>query len=89
MERALSAKLGDAQSEVNRLNENGITTVFNGFGTGLRLWCDRTAAFPTVTHMKNFENVRRTGDMLDEALRFFSLQYLDRTIDQALIDALC
>ncbi|WP_406705427.1 phage tail sheath subtilisin-like domain-containing protein [Sodalis sp.] len=89
MERALSAKLGDAQSEVNQLNENGITTVFNGFGTGLRLWGNRTAAFPTVTHMKNFENVRRTGDMLDEALRFFSLQYLDRPINQALIDALC
>lgn len=88
MERALSAKPGDPQSEVNLLNENGITTVFNSFGSGLRLWGNRTAAFPTVTHMKNFENVRRTADMLNESLRFYSQQYIDQPIDQALIDAL-
>lgn len=89
MERSLSAKIDDPQSEVNLLNENGITTVFNSFGTGLRLWGNRTAAFPTVTHMKNFENVRRTGDVLNESLRFFSLQYIDQPINQALIDSLC
>ncbi|MFI8017679.1 phage tail sheath subtilisin-like domain-containing protein [Serratia marcescens] len=88
MERALSAKPGDPQSEVNLLNENGITTVFNSFGSGLRLWGNRTAAFPSVTHMKNFENVRRTADMLNESLRFYSQQYIDQPIDQALIDAL-
>ncbi|EBA4495570.1 phage tail sheath family protein [Salmonella enterica] len=88
VERSLSAMIDDPQSEVNQLNENGITTVFNSYGTGLRLWGNRTAAWPTVTHMRNFENVRRTGDMINESIRYFSLQYMDMPINQALIDAL-
>lgn len=88
VERSLSAMIDDPQSEVNQLNENGITTVFNSYGTGLRLWGNRTAAWPTVTHMRNFENVRRTGDVINESIRYFSLQYMDMPINQALIDAL-
>ena len=88
VERQLSAMIDDPQSEVNLLNEQGITTVFSSYGTGYRLWGNRTAAWPTVTHMKNFENVRRTGDMINESLRYFSLQFIDAPIDQALIDAL-
>uniref|UniRef100_A0A1A9VZ70 Tail sheath protein subtilisin-like domain-containing protein n=1 Tax=Glossina brevipalpis TaxID=37001 RepID=A0A1A9VZ70_9MUSC len=88
VERPLSARIDDANSEVNLLNQNGITTVFNSFGSGLRLWGNRTAAWPTVTHLKNFENVRRTGDMINESIRHFSLQYIDRPISQGLIDAL-
>jgi len=88
VERQLSAMIDDPQSEVNLLNEVGITTVFSSFGTGLRLWGNRTAAWPTVTHMRNFENVRRTGDVINESIRYFSLQYMDMPLNQALIDAL-
>jgi hypothetical protein len=88
VERKLSARVDDPQSEVNLLNEVGITTVFNSFGSGLRLWGNRTAAFPTVTHMRNFENVRRTADVINESLRYFSLQYMDMPLNQALIDSL-
>ncbi|MDH4869813.1 phage tail sheath subtilisin-like domain-containing protein [Pseudomonas sp. BN515] len=88
LERPLTARVDDANSEVNLLNENGITTVFNSFGTGLRLWGNRTAAWPTVTHMKNFENVRRTKDIIDESIRYSSLQFVDRPITQALIDSI-
>ncbi|MCL1861786.1 MAG: phage tail sheath subtilisin-like domain-containing protein [Proteobacteria bacterium] len=88
VERQLSAMIDDPQSEVNLLNEQGITTVFSSYGTGYRLWGNRTAAWPTITHMKNFENVRRTGDMINESLRYFSLQFVDMPLDQALIDAL-
>ncbi|QST27725.1 phage tail sheath subtilisin-like domain-containing protein [Escherichia albertii] len=88
VERSLSAMIDDPQSEVNLLNENGITTVFNSYGTGLLLWGNRTAAWPTVTHMRNFENVRRTGDVINESIRYFSQQYMDMPINQALIDAL-
>jgi phage tail sheath protein FI len=52
------------------------------------LWGNRTAAWPTVTHVRNFENVRRTGDVINESIRYFSLQYTDMPIDQALIDSL-
>ncbi len=44
VERSLSAMIDDPQSEVNQLNENGITTIFNSYGSGLRLWGNRTAA---------------------------------------------
>lgn len=88
VERNLSAMIDDPNSEVNLLNEVGITTVFNSFGTGLRLWGNRTAAWPTVTHMKNFENVRRTADVINESLRYFSLQYMDMPLDQPLIDSI-
>lgn len=88
VERQLSAMIDDPQSEVNLLNEQGITTVFSSYGSGLRLWGNRTAAWPTVTHMRNFENVRRTGDVINESIRYFSQQYIDMPITQALIDAL-
>lgn len=88
LERPLTARIDDAGSEVNLLNENGITTVFNSFGTGLRLWGNRTAAWPTVTHMRNFENVRRTKDIIDESIRYSSLQFVDQPITDALIDSI-
>ncbi|TBV10258.1 phage tail sheath subtilisin-like domain-containing protein [Stutzerimonas kirkiae] len=88
LERSLTARVDDPNSEVNQLNENGITTVFNSFGTGLRLWGNRTAAWPSVTHLKNFENVRRTKDMVDESIRYSSLQFVDMPITQALIDSI-
>lgn len=88
LERPLTARVDDASSEVNLLNEAGITTVFNSFGTGLRLWGNRTAAWPTVTHMRNFENVRRTKDIIDESIRYSSLQFVDMPITQALIDSI-
>ncbi|MFC5431762.1 phage tail sheath subtilisin-like domain-containing protein [Paraburkholderia denitrificans] len=88
VERPLTAMIDDPQSEVNLLNEAGITTVFSSYGSGYRLWGNRTAAFPTVSHMRNFENVRRTGDVINESLRYFSMQYIDMPIDNALIDSL-
>ncbi|HIB1401460.1 TPA: phage tail sheath subtilisin-like domain-containing protein [Salmonella enterica subsp. enterica serovar Muenchen] len=88
MERPISARIDDATCEANLLNEAGITTVFNSFGTGIRLWGNRSAAFPTSTHITNFENVRRTADIFNESLRMSSLQYMDRNIDNALIDNL-
>lgn len=88
MERKLSAMIDDPQCEVNLLNEQGITTVFNSYGSGLRLWGNRTAAWPTVTHMRNFENVRRTGDVINESIRYFGQQFIDMPVNQALIDAI-
>lgn len=88
LERPLTARVDDPFSEVNLLNEAGITTVFNSFGTGLRLWGNRTAAWPTVTHMRNFENVRRTKDIIDESIRYSSLQFVDMPVTQGLIDSI-
>ncbi|WP_274571264.1 phage tail sheath subtilisin-like domain-containing protein [Neisseria leonii] len=88
LEVGLTARADDPQSETNRLNEKGITTVFNSYGTGYRLWGNRLACFPAVSHIKNFEVAQRTGDLIDESIRRAELQYIDRPIDDALIDSL-
>lgn len=87
-EVALTARVDDVQSETNRLNAVGITTVFNSYGTGFRLWGNRLACYPTVTHISNFEVVQRTADLIDESIRRAQLQYIDRPIDEALLDSL-
>lgn len=88
LEIGLTARVDDPQSETNRLNEKGITTVFNSYGTGYRMWGNRLACFPAVSHIKNFEVAQRTGDVIDESLRRFDLQYMDLPIDKALLDSL-
>lgn len=88
MEIPLTARIDDIQSETNRLNAVGITTIFNSFGTGFRLWGNRSSNYPTVTHIINFETALRTGDLIDESIRRVELQYVDRPIDDALIDSL-
>lgn len=84
----ISAHISDPQSEANILNENGIVTVFNSFGTGLRSWGNRSAAFPSSTAPSNFIAVQRTADILHESLERACLQFIDRPINQALIDAI-
>ena len=88
VEIGLTARADDPQSETNRLNEKGITTVFNSYGTGYRMWGNRLACFPTTSHIKNIEVAQRTGDLIDESLRRAELQYVDRPIDEALLDSL-
>lgn len=87
-ELPLTARIDDEQSETNLLNAVGISTIFNSFGTGFRLWGNRSSNYPTVTHIINFETALRTGDLIDESIRRMELQYIDRPIDDALIDSL-
>ncbi|MGQ0287121.1 phage tail sheath family protein [Pasteurellaceae bacterium 22721_9_1] len=87
MELPLTARVDDIQSETNNLNAVGITTIFNSFGTGFRLWGNRSSNYPTVTHISNFEVASRTGDIIDESIRQAELQYIDKPIDDALIDS--
>lgn len=87
-ERNISAGISDPTSEANRLNEVGITTIFNSFGTGIRTWGNRSAAFPASTFPDNFISVRRTADVLQESVEQASLQFVDRPINQALIDTI-
>ena len=88
LETPIYAMVNDANSEANLLNEAGIITVFNSYGTGIRLWGNRSAAFPSDTHPKNFINVLRTADVIAESLEYYTLQYMDRPLDNALIDAI-
>lgn len=88
VERQLTAMINDPTSEVNLLNEVGIVTIFNSFGTGFRVWGNRSAAFPSNTEPTNFVAVQRTSDVLAESIEYSMLQFIDYPINQALIDAI-
>ena len=78
----------DAASDTNNLNAAGIVTVFNAFGLGLRVWGNRSSAYPSTTDPDNFIPVRRTMDVLEESLELFAMQFLDGPISNALITAI-
>lgn len=87
-ERNISAGISDAQSDANLLNEKGITTIFNSFGSGIRTWGNRNASFPVSTAPDNFVCIRRTADILLESVEQATLQFIDKPINNALIDAI-
>jgi uncharacterized protein len=88
VEIKLTAMINDPTSEVNLLNENGIMTLFNSFGTGIRTWGNRSSAYPSVTTPIQFIPVRRVADMIHESVEYSMLQFIDFPINQALIDAI-
>ena len=85
---SLYASILDASSDTNNLNAAGIVTVFNAFGTGLRVWGNRSAEYPTSTAPDNFISVRRTMDVIEESLELAMLQFIDQPISNALITAI-
>jgi hypothetical protein len=86
IERTISWDVADAQTDANLLNEKGIVTIAQGYGTGIRTWGNRSAAFPTNTHPENFLSVQMTADVIHESLELASLQFIDEPITQAWID---
>jgi len=88
-ERNLTSMINDPSSEVNLLNEAGILTIFNSFGSGFRTWGNRSSAYPASTDPTNFINIRRTADIIHESVEYSMLQFMDYPIDNGLIDSIC
>ncbi len=88
VEKQLTSMINDPTSEVNTLNESGIVTVFNSYGTGYKTWGNRSAAYPTSTNVTNFINIRRTADILHESVEYSMLQFIDYPIDNGLIESI-
>lgn len=88
VEKQLTSMINEPSSEVNTLNEAGIVTVFNSYGSGFRTWGNRSAAYPSSTHVTNFINIRRTADILHESVEYSMLQFIDFPIDNGLIDSI-
>ena len=84
VERPITCAINDPNTEANLLNENGIVTIFNSFGTGYRVWGNRSAAWPTKSDPKNFISVRRTADIIAESIEYATLQFLDKPITVAI-----
>lgn len=88
MERPITGGINNANSEANLLNEKGITTLQSSFGTGIRLWGNRSAAWPSSAAPDNFVSVRRTADIIQESIEYAMLDFIDRPITPAVIDAI-
>lgn len=88
VEKTLTFKLDDPNSETNQLNEVGIFTYKNSFGSGIKGWGNRSAAFPSSTEITNFISVRRVHDVLDESVLYYAEQFNDQPINRALIDSI-
>jgi len=84
---AISAGINDPDTEANQLNKAGIVTQFNSFGTGVRTWGNRSAAYPTDTHVSNFTCVRTVQDVINESIEEAMLPFIDKPIVQAQVDA--
>jgi len=78
----------DAASDTNNLNAAGIVTALTGFATGIRIWGNRSAGFPTYTTPDVFISIRRTMDVIEQSLLQSMLQFLDQPISSALITAI-
>lgn len=89
IERQLTSMINDPTSEVNTLNEVGVVTVFNSYGSGLRTWGNRSAAYPSSNLATNFISVRRTADIIHESIEYSMLEFIDYPIDNGLIDSIC
>ncbi len=87
LERVISARIDDPNTETNLLNEAGISTLFKSFGTGFLTWGNRSAAFPVNNSFDNFEQVQRTKDMVEMSIHTSSLPFVDSDIRQPQIDA--
>ena len=90
LELPLTADFTDTDNDVTALNAAGLVTVFRDFGTGFRVWGNRSALYPSDTTPIQFIAVGRTLDIFHESLQRASLSYVDRptNTNNALIDAI-
>jgi uncharacterized protein len=75
----------DAASDTNNLNSQGIVTAFQAFGTGIRVWGNRSSGFPTYTTPDVFIPIRRTMDVIEQSVMLAMMQFLDQPISNSLI----
>lgn len=87
-EREIEWRINDPNCEANLLNAAGITTIAAGYGTGIRTWGNRDAAFPTSDSVRNFLAIRRADDMVIETMELSSIDDIDKPLNQAQIDSI-
>lgn len=90
LEYPVSSTYTSPNSDVQRLNEVGIVTVFgaksgDSFGAGYRIWGNRSSWYPSNTQPTNFIAIRVVEDQLRIALEQAMLQYLDRPVNAVTI----
>lgn len=85
LEFPISASLKDPAADCQMLNANGITTVYNAFGTGYRIWGNRSSAFPADASVASFVTQRRIADSIHQALENAIFPHIDKPITGSII----
>ncbi|MGV1825597.1 phage tail sheath family protein [Agrobacterium vitis] len=87
LETAINFYPSDYQNDTNFLNEVGIVTAMRSFATGFRTFGNRSAAYPSSSHVENFIHARRILDMTHESVIFYLMNYVDKIGTRANIEA--
>lgn len=88
LEQPVSFNPTSKNTDANALNEVGITTVGQNFGTGLITWGNRSALYPSSSAPENFMSVLLTAYVIDKSIEQASLQFVDLPLNNALIDSI-
>lgn len=77
-----------AEADREDLNIDGITTLYRDFGTGIRLWGNHTALYPSDQTPYSFEGLYRAIGFVHEALVEASLPFVDKPLTPALANVI-
>jgi hypothetical protein len=86
LETLITASINDPNTDSNKLNAIGVTTLFNTYGSGFREWGNRNSAFPTYSDARTFESIQRLDDITSESIELAMLPFLDKPMNKAQID---
>ena len=86
LENHITSSYSDASSEVQRLNEKGITSVLNAYGTGYRAYGNRLTNSIGSDGLESFLTTRRVCDMIAEALEQTMAQFIDLPLTAPIIN---
>lgn len=78
-------EIDDYDSDSNRLNSQGISTVINRKGI-YYTWGNRNSSFPEKDGIETFTNVSRMGDYIEDSIQESSVQYMAGPINSGMID---
>lgn len=76
VEHELDFVINEPDTQVNYLSANGIATIIN-YG-GWLAFGNRSTAFPDKSDPMTFLSWRRTADVIEESIEYFTMQFLDR-----------
>jgi uncharacterized protein len=85
-EQILTWSINDPDSEVNLLNEVGVTTYIKD--VEYKSWGNRNASFPNTSGIGTFIPMQRLDDIISESIEAFSRPFVDRPINDAIIDTI-
>lgn len=86
LELPLTSGYSDSESDVNLLNEKGITSVLNAYGTGYRAYGSRLSCFPSKSGISTFITARRVSDIIADSLEQSMSQFIDQPLSAAVIE---